>query len=328
LIDEGDAPGDWYQLWEDSGEFARLRYGRLVPGALQPSWVLVPRALHDGPGGLARLLRDAGVAVRDLPRLDPQRRPDALTTLAAFERLFQRPTVVPARWLAYDVAWRPLLAQVARPRAGAWHLFSRHETAALEQRATADGAPVDSMLLAALARAVTPWLAGDGPMVWELPVNLRGAVARSRDVADHSSAIALVVDPDSPPSAFHAAREERLRDDEHWASWHHLHLGATVGPAGLRGLQRVWAEHGLRTGVFADLGAWPLGETIPDGAGDGDGGWLHAPMVTRFCPFGAGAVTFRGRLGLTVQAHPALSTSPAEAQGWLDAWRDELLEST
>jgi hypothetical protein len=75
-------------------------------------------------------------------------------------------------------------------------------------------------------------------------------------------------------------------------------------------------------GAFSNLGVWDPEKqiTAPECMGD----WLFAPPVLRFQMIGAGCVTYRGRLALTLQIHPELTTSPQVANEWLRAWVREI----
>ena len=77
------------------------------------------------------------------------------------------------------------------------------------------------------------------------------------------------------------------------------------------------------TGIFSNLGVWPPpgSPVVPDLPDH----WLFVAPVTLDMPFSAGALTWQGRMSLTVQAHPALSRDPSQARVWSEDWVREIL---
>jgi hypothetical protein len=75
-------------------------------------------------------------------------------------------------------------------------------------------------------------------------------------------------------------------------------------------------------GCFSNLGEWDSGMDIV--AKDCLGDWFFAPPTLRFQMIGAGCVTFRGRLSLTLQVHPELTSSPEVAAEWMRSWVREI----
>ena len=68
-------------------------------------------------------------------------------------------------------------------------------------------------------------------------------------------------------------------------------------------------------GSFSNLGVWDVGKTPASGDG-----WLFCPPVVTGQLLGAGCVTFQGRLGLAIQGHSCLSSTPSVAMGWMGRW--------
>ncbi|MDG2323631.1 MAG: hypothetical protein P8M08_08935, partial [Akkermansiaceae bacterium] len=66
-------------------------------------------------------------------------------------------------------------------------------------------------------------------------------------------------------------------------------------------------------GAFSNLGVWDPDKTI-----ETSDCWLFCPPVVKGQLLGAGCVTFQGRLGLTIQSHPALQNPPEIPKTWLN----------
>ena len=52
--------------------------------------------------------------------------------------------------------------------------------------------------------------------------------------------------------------------------------------------------------------------------------WMVAATVLRCQTVGAGLMTWQGRLSLTLQAHPDLTTAQEVPDRWLAAWLDSV----
>lgn len=312
LDDRPDPGGASFEVLEALGERVAITFG-LVRGE-GPTWTAAPHTRFDGVGALAHLLREQGVDPGALPTLTRPADPGLLRTLWATLRHDpsgdRRP---PARWRHFDPAARP--GPSAPPPA--WTSLTAHETADLTARARAQGASLNSLLLAALDRVVrTRWAADPGAAgLWMIPVNMRGAVRAARDTANQSAYLPVPVTPDADARTVHAEVKRLLAANVHWATWLQATLGQVIGrrlyARAIRGYH-ARSTHPWRGG-FSNLGEW----TCPGHDADGV---VFVPPVTKTIPLTAGAITWRGRLGLALHAHPALAQDPAEWQACLDGW--------
>ena len=75
-------------------------------------------------------------------------------------------------------------------------------------------------------------------------------------------------------------------------------------------------------GAFSNLGEWDAARRIVAPAALGD--WFACPPVLRSQPLGAGCVTFRGRMGLVLQAHAVLTTDAGVTRSWMEAWLERI----
>lgn len=311
-----DPGGLAFRELEALGERAAIRFQRFAGGEVEE--VDVPHCSYDGIGGLVELLRGRGLDVGPLPALARAKRPGVLRTIWAALRHDpggeRRPLV---RWSRFDASARP----GAGPRQPASRLLDEDETARLEGRARAAGASPNSLLLAALDAVVAERLVQEpAPGLWLMPVNMRGAVASTRDTANHSSFLPVTVAPGAPAEAVHAEVRRLLSAQVHWAAWAQaVVLPRWVSPARYSAFVKTYHArpgHPWR-GAFSNLGAWDQ-----DAGADG---WTVSPPVAKTIPIAAGALTCRGRLGLTLDAHPVLQADRDDVAGWLDAWIERAL---
>ena len=183
---------------------------------------------------------------------------------------------------------------------------------------------VNSLLMKYLDRAIRPSLADPSCAVpWMIPVNLRGRVTQPNDTGNHSSYVGIKVLASETVIDVQKHIYAALSRGEHLGTW--MALSATKRTSASTKKRIIAANRATSqwsVGGFSNLGVWDPDRAItaPDCLGD----WLFAPPVLRFQLLGAGCVTFQGRLTLTLQIHPELTTSPEVALQWLRAWVREI----
>lgn len=322
-MSENDRLGLLYSLLErEHGEYMGIRFARVRPGG-DTEWMDLPHWQFDGIGGLWELQRRSYGAegAGPMPTLRDPERPGVLETWRLFRRLMARPRVALATWRSYDPSWRGTSPERALPDNIAWRSLTESQTRALLGRARAEGVSANSLLLWMLGHAIEPELLLDnGPVRWMVPVNMRGAIARHRATANHSSYVRADTPPGGSVQSLDRAIRSALAQKDHFASWRAFSLGPLLGTRYMRRVLAAEIRDGIPwAGMFSNLGAWPA-RTDSRGAGDT---WLFCPPVSRLQPLGAGAVTFCGRLTLTLQAHPVLRASKTQVARWLDVWLGE-----
>jgi hypothetical protein len=310
---------DWAGLWFDvveelSGEFVGMRGGRLCADG-RIAWTYMPHASYDGLGGFVHLLRqETGFADIRIP-VRRSRKPTWLQRMAALLRVLAEKPRTPAVWKSQDLTWRQQSAEPCAGTAIATVLFDTDRTRRLEGKARKLAVSVNDLILSALARASQSELS-DGPLVWMMPVNLRGPVALARDTANHTGYLQIVLGRDATPAQAREQVKEGLRRRMHWGSWTLLNAGRIFGYSGMRRIYQLQlARYKGRpfVGAFSNLGCW-----------EGYGQWFVCPPVTLTCPVGTGAIICNGKLSLTLEAHPSISSDPAWARGLMDRWVAEL----
>ncbi|HVK77359.1 MAG TPA: hypothetical protein VM734_28830 [Kofleriaceae bacterium] len=306
--------GMLFEILDEMGEDPRFTFELARVGAAAPiARDHVHHAEADGHGGLTRFLRAQGLefvtpALRDGVAPSLVERARALVRLA-------RHRGGPALTLhRTNPAWTRGARVEARASAG--RLLSAEASARVFAAAKAAGASVSAYLLHGLTEAVVPLIAGPSASVtWGVPVNMRGPVRVEPDDANASSIMPVDVPRGAAPPAVHTALQQALAANLHWAKWDQLNLVARLGKRALR--RKV--SHYYRTadpariGIFSNVGAWR-------GAGDDDVGILAYGVPVLTDPLFAGALSWNGKLAVTLRVHPCLTTDAAEVAGWLDAW--------
>jgi hypothetical protein len=318
-----DLAGEWFAALEELGESFLFRLGRFRAGMAEPEWFFLPHQDYDGIGGLAHVLRSEGSDI-DVPRMT-EKPPSWWGLLLAFLRLFFRRKARPMRWRGIDDGWKSTRPEDAAPTALAWTLFSKQDTLRLRDVARARGVSLNAWMLWALKEAVLPHLVpGSGDIEWVVPVNMRGVVQADRDTANQATAIEVTFAADADPHQVHASIRRELARGLHWLAARLMGMMARwLDPKAVRRAAQREAQV-PKQGSFSNMGL--LGPSrSADGTEDRDEWWMAFNPVLKARPVGVACLTWRGRLAVTLQLHPALSRDLAEARAWLNAWRDRAL---
>lgn len=311
----------WFETLESVGEYAGIRFGRVSASSGEVEWMYLSHAEYDGIGGLAHLLRERGAIIEDLPQITHP----GLLSWWPFIRFL--PTMLAPRKV---LKWRSLkqgktIKNTGQPPpAVAFHVFDEEKTAKIRRMSRHASVTVNSLLMKYLDRAIRPSLADPSCAIpWMIPVNLRGRVTQPKDTGNHSSYVGIQIYASESAKDVQNRIYRALNKGQHLAAWQGF--TATRGTSAKTKKCLIMSNRATSqwsVGGFSNLGVWdPDREiTAPDCLGD----WLFAPPVLRFQMIGAGCVTFQGRLTLTLQIHPELTTSPEVASYWLRAWVREI----
>jgi hypothetical protein len=311
----------WFHSAEDLGEYIGIRFGRLAPGTTEPEWFFLRHTDFDGIGGLADLLRRRGAKIERLPGVKHPSEPSIGHLLRASPK-YLKPR--------HALKWRSLTPDPSAqtkgnpPRAFAWHIFTEEETTQIRRVCRKANYTVNSFLLKHLTKAIRPCLQDESSVVpWMVPVNVRGKVARDKDVENHSSYVCVNIASYETVYDVHRSIYAALARGEHWANWYSYKSGGFT----TNGIRKFLIAKGLAVsqwniGGFSNLGDWDPDKTITQA--DCQGGWFFAPPVLRCQHIGAGCVTFQNRLSTLIQVHPELTSDPAVPKAWVHDWVKEI----
>lgn len=313
-----DFVGRLFTALERDGECIDIRCGEIVRGDVR--WHVRSHAYYDGIGGLAHTIRSVGGRVLgDLPQLSsPSRPPWSPDVAARLALLWKRPS---ARWHALPRRGARQLVIRNRVPAHAWAVLRSEQVVALHAAAKASDASVGGFLLSCLNAALAPLIVHEeGPAVWVVPVNMRGAVRQRRALSNHLSFVPVRLGPEDGPRRVTQNARARLAEGNHWVL-----LSAAAAVAALDAAAPFVSTladrlQGRSVGLFSNLGAWhaswPPGEQRA---------WVVGAPVTRFLPLSAAVVTVGGDLGLMLQAYPSLTLRDDDVRVWLADWLDQIV---
>lgn len=320
----GDAVSIWFDALEELGEYIGIRYGVLTPGKKEIDWVYRSHKDYDGIGAFAEILREDGLVVHDLPQITHPAKPSLVRTLALASR-----ASMPRRRVDWSEDFKRLAD--ARPEETepepstciAWHLFDANQTKEILRATRQIDVTVNSFLLRLLDKAIRPDIADRSQRVpWMIPVNLRGRTEGSSDTENHSAALMIHTHPEQRFDTLHKLVYEKLQKGEHWSVWENYRLTAGL-PLNIK-KKLIISERAMpqwNIGSFSNLGVWNLPDS-PD-----EKSYVFLPPVLRCQWLGAGALTYKGKLGLAIQAHPCIATNPEIAKQWMRRWVDEIAVS-
>jgi hypothetical protein len=316
-----DALRPWFELLEEMGEFIGIRYGRVHPVTREVEWMYLSHAQYDGIGAFAELLRERGAEIPELPQITHPARFSLLSFLRFLPALG-----APRKTLK----WKPLKQGAPMedtsqpPPAVAFHVFNEQTTIEIRRLSRLADVTVNSFLMKYLDRAIRPSLEDPtNASPWLIPVNLRGRVSQPRETENHSSYVGIKIYASESVRDIQTRIYDALAKGAHLAAWMCFKAGKFASDGMKRKMivtNRATSQWSL--GGFSNLGDWDSSRKITAEGCLGD--WLFAPPVLRSQMVGAGCVTFQGRLSLTIQIHPDLTTSKDVAEEWLHSWVREI----
>lgn len=316
-----DPISPWFVAAEELNEFIGIRFGRVVDKDDEPEWTFLRHTDFDGIGGLAEILRQRGADISRLPQIKHYSAQSAMALVKAIPKYLS-----PRRRLEWGQlpGVRQPSTKSDPPRAVAWHVFDEGATTQIRRVCRKAGVTVNSFLLKHLTKAIRPFLKDQSSAVpWMVPVNLRGGVTRERDVENHSSYVGVTVQSYDTVYDVHRRVYQSLGTGEHWANWMSYRSGMFLTGGMKRfliAIERCMSQWNL--GSFSNLGDWDSEKKITQPGCEGP--WLFSPPVLRCQLVGAGCVTFRNRLSLTIQAHPELTTNTEVPKAWVQGWVKEI----
>lgn len=311
----------WFLAAEETGEYIGIRFGRIPPGKTEPEWIYLKHTEVDGIGGFADILRRRGADAGKLAQIKHPAAPSRLGLVKTVPK-FMLPQKR-LKWGQLDGATR-ISTNTEPPTAAAWHVFDEATTTNIRHVCRKACITVNSFLVKHLTKAIRPFLADQSSTIpWMIPVNLRGKIKRDTDIENHSSYVSIKVRSYDTVHDIHKNIYAALIRGDHWANWFAYESSRLLSPAMCRMLirtEKYMAEWHI--GSFSNLGDWDAEKKItqPDCLGS----WLFCPPVLRVQHLGTGCVTFQNKLGLLIQAHPELTTSPADPKAWMQNWVKEI----
>jgi hypothetical protein len=306
---------------EELGEVMVMRYGRMKRPDDPPLWDYVPHVQFDGIGGFADILRRYEQHRADPIHAREASPPSLRTVLRGVRGVLDRARRSASRpgvpWERYE---RDVLPGI--PTAVGWAVLDEEETKRVQARLSTS---TNSRLLWALDKAIAPLVAGaHPPRLWLVPVNMRHAAGWTKDLINAVTPLPVEFEVGASPDQVHAAIKQRFEEGAHWAT---LYLHAAESRLAPARMQRSAVAYHRRPrhawlGTFSNLGDW----SVPGRPAN----WIFigVPPVTLVHPISSAALTWGGRMTLTLQTHRAISEDPALATEMASTWKRLALEAS
>jgi hypothetical protein len=322
-FDPGKKP-DWVGLWFKLdalmiGDFIEMRAGTPDPETGEMNWRYLSHHEHDGYSGLAHTWASEGIKF-EMPAsvVHERKKPSWLTRAAAVWRMWSKELKPAAAWKTLDRRWTPPPGGCGASQAIAVRSVGAEASKAVIARSKTLGISMNSLLLAALTRASSPDL-DPGPVIWCMPINMRGAVKLERESDNHVSFIDFEIPRDASAASVHRQVKQAFRRFDHWGNWLIMNIGRIVGFQGMRriyeyNLEQTEGRSGV--GTMSNLGTWK-----------GIGDWYVAPGAA-YGAIGCGVIVCDGKVNLTLEAHPSIATDVAWSRAFLARWIAEIEAET
>jgi hypothetical protein len=306
----------WFQASETLGDFMGISYGRLPKGSEEMEWHFVSHCECDGIGGLARLLRERGAQLRELPQTT-HRSTGIIAPLWWLWRASNR-----SQQCANRLDWERSDSLPTGDRGVvAWHLFTEKKTEQMLARCRREKLTMNSLLLKFLDQAIRPEIQRPELKIpWMIPVNLRGGIQHADDTENHVSCVEVFIAPGESAGEIQKQIHQRLARGEQWGTYQLLELGRFLSQKSrVKLLEKDRQKPAGNIGAFSNLGVWDKAKEIETGDS-----WIFCPPTVKGQLLAAGCVTFQNRLSLAIQAAPTLSATPDIADGWMQRWLEGL----
>jgi len=302
----------WFEALSQQGENMDISFGFLHPPQTHPQWTFFSHTECDGIGGFSKALSREGVVLKEMPQLKELTRPHFFRKVLAYTRFLANARVHRTPWKNFDIP------EHNNKSCGIdTHYFETEQTETFKILAKKRNVTLNSLLLHSLNKAVSPqWTIQPVHNRWMIPINMRGGIKRSPTSNQTSY---LGVDLDQRDSIWEVHKKVLAQKESlaHWGALWGLYMGQWLGEKGVRKTLSRYSKKGHSwTGTFSNLGSWNVKSDLI---------CFFCPPVTQGHPIGAGALTHHGKLALTLQLHPGLTTRFSQVQESMQAWKQHLL---
>jgi len=200
-----------------------------------------------------------------------------------------------AKWNKFNKDWRNSNHKFY-PRAVCF--FDKDETLEISFLSKKMNVSLNSLLLYLIDEVIAEKLNSRSKRVWLIPVNVRDDIDENNE-GNEVGFIDAIVSSKCKVETLHRQIKNRISRYEHLGGILGVGLGVVLGEYLLRRLVNVNKYLQVRTGVFTNLGSWD--------AKSKEGLRVYGfPPVLETQPVGVGALTWCGRLSISIHTHPCL----------------------
>ena len=157
---------------------------------------------------------------------------------------------------------------------------------------------------------------------WLLPVNFRGADGRDFDLRNRTTSLCLNINEKDLPQNVHENILDLYTQGMPWGSWLHSNVVKVTGVKVLEWIYRR-VKPSQYLGVFSNLGIWPNDLLLGDVPNELEHLFLGPPSVS-LCPLTCAAVSWRGKLHMSVRIHRDFTGDPEALNIFLKNFEEEV----
>jgi hypothetical protein len=318
----------WFEIQNELGVEVNWRLGWTAENGDDPMWINLDHRKFDGVGGFLSILKKGGWPIESVPMSREEKRP------SAFRMIVELIRQEIAKRRLQPVKWRDETGNMSTDGMQRFvHGFSEEDTKTVISNAKAAGVSVNTFLLFHLNQSIQKnLLVVPGDNVWLVPVNLRGPLRRKDISSNHVSFFPIRIKPSYDVARLGELTQTNIKRMCHWVSWYFINaIGKKRGRDGVYAVvkKNLDAQRSL-VGVFTNLGIWPPPESHEGMKGHAEQlgerkTWFVSANNTPAVPVGGGAVTWFGRLGISVQVHPSVAGNQAIGQEIIKDWTSRLI---
>jgi len=273
---------------------------------------------HDGYSASTVLLADLAVRA---PAWRVGTRPSRRARLRAVRAATRESNPDPLRRRLAPTGWQ--LGDRSGERLAATAVLDAERSQAVRGAAALAGVSMTTWLLWAADRAIAPRIADvTAGTRWCVPVHMRGNGGIDPGPGNRTSAVTIGIGVADRPGDVSAKLKDVLFADRHWGKWDQAQLLLRLGSRAARRRVQWYYDtfDANRIGSYTYIGEW-AGSTPPDV------GIAPVGVPTKADPVAVTAGSWNGLLGVSVAAHPSLTTDADHPKQWLRAWIDHLLSA-
>ena len=327
LSGKTDWLGKWYEVAAERGVNDKITFWEIDLVSKSKRQFYYSHAKWDGAGGLIDILEKNGFGRLKLPHGRDTSKPSLLSRLTIIRRALQNMKSPKVQWKYRSPDLD--LENSAQPH---YISFDREETASIADYCKKQKLSQNAFLIEMLNQTVIKSLVAnpdDYDGSWLFPVNMRGPVWKENPLSNHSSGIYLRCDQNTSASLLHRQMKTCLSNKTHWGIWWLGHIGRIVGVRGMRALSLNSSKKSFYFGTFSNMGVWPGHEQGPVLAShlDENKVWLVATPGSVNYPVVIVALTWFGKLTMSLKIHRSICPDQKFAEHLKDQWRSKILQT-